>query len=112
MAKYCLGFVALAAEVAGAALVAIGAVQALIALGTSHSKPHDSLLQKKEVWVHFGVWLLLGLEFELAADIVRTAIAPTWNQLGQLATIAVIRTFLNYFLERDIEKLCQAGIAP
>jgi uncharacterized membrane protein len=55
-------------------------------------------------WLCFGVWLLLGLEFELAADIIRTVISPTWIQMGQLATIAVIRTFLNYFLERDLEK--------
>ena len=47
-------------------------------------------------------WLLLGLEFMLAADIVRSAIAPDWNDIGQLAAIAVIRTFLNYFLERDL----------
>jgi uncharacterized membrane protein len=59
---------------------------------------------RKEIWVRFGVWLLLGLEFELAADIVRTAIAPNWNDIGQLAAIAAIRTFLNYFLEKDIDK--------
>jgi uncharacterized membrane protein len=47
---------------------------------------------------------LLGLEFELAADIVRTAIAPTWNEIGQLAAIALIRTFLNFFLEKDLEE--------
>ena len=55
------------------------------------------------VWLGFGVWLLLGLEFELAADIIRTAIAPSWADIGQLGAIAVIRTFLNYFLERDVE---------
>jgi uncharacterized membrane protein len=45
----------------------------------------------------------LGLEFELAADIIRTAIAPTWTDIGQLAAIGLIRTFLNYFLEKDLE---------
>jgi uncharacterized membrane protein len=45
------------------------------------------------VWLGFGGWLLLGLEFELAAGIVRTAIAPTWTEIGQLGAIAVIRTF-------------------
>jgi uncharacterized membrane protein len=62
--------------------------------------------------MRFGVWLLLGLEFELAADIVRTAIAPTWNDIGQLASIAVIRTFLNFFLASDIEKLRGRDGAP
>jgi len=56
------------------------------------------------IWLRFGVWLMLGLEFELAADIVRTAIAPSWTEIGQLGAIAVIRTFLNYFLERDVER--------
>jgi len=42
------------------------------------------------------------LEFVLAADIVRTAIWPIWQQTAQLAAIAVLRTFLNYFLEKDI----------
>jgi uncharacterized membrane protein len=58
---------------------------------------------RREMFVHFGRWLVLGLEFALAADIVRTVISPSWNDIGQLAAIAVIRTFLNYFLERDLE---------
>jgi uncharacterized membrane protein len=53
------------------------------------------------------VWLLLGLEFELAADIVRSVITPTWTDIGQLAAIAIIRTFLNYFLEKDVEKFAE-----
>jgi uncharacterized membrane protein len=61
------------------------------------------------VFIRLGSWLLLGLEFALAADIVRTAISPTWVELGQLAAIAGIRTVLNYFLERDIEKLAERG---
>ena len=60
--------------------------------------------QLRDVWRRLGVWLLLGLEFELAADIVRSAIAPTWTDIGHLAAIAAIRTFLNYFLESDIVK--------
>ena len=49
------------------------------------------------------MWLLLGLEFELAADIIRSVISPTWQDIGELGAIAVIRTFLNYFLEKDLE---------
>jgi len=47
--------------------------------------------------------LVLALEFELAADILRTAITPTWNEIGQLTAIALIRTFLNYFLSKDVK---------
>jgi len=50
------------------------------------------------------MWLILALEFELAADIVRSAISPSWSDIGQLGAIAAIRTVLNYFLERDIKE--------
>jgi uncharacterized membrane protein len=43
------------------------------------------------------------LEFELAADIIESVVAPTWMDIAQLGAIAVIRTFLNYFLEKDLE---------
>ena len=49
----------------------------------------------------------LGLEFQLAADIVRTAIEPSWQQIGQLAAIATIRTGLNYFLVGDLRRNAQ-----
>ena len=50
----------------------------------------------------FSRYLVMALEFELAADIMGTAISPTWDQLGKLAVIAVIRTFLSYFLGREM----------
>jgi uncharacterized membrane protein len=49
-----------------------------------------------------GVRLTLALEFQLGADILSTAIAPTWDQIGKLGAIAVIRTALNYFLMREM----------
>ena len=48
--------------------------------------------------------LAVALEFELAADILRTAVAPTWNEIGQLAAIAALRTALNYFLGKETDK--------
>jgi uncharacterized membrane protein len=59
---------------------------------------------KVEVRLGLGRWLALGLEFALAADILRTAVAPTWHDIGQLAAIAVLRTGLNYGLEREIAR--------
>ena len=55
------------------------------------------------IWLRFARWLVLSLEFALGADVIRTAIAPSWNDIGQLAAIAAIRTGLNFFLERDID---------
>ncbi|MFJ9704853.1 DUF1622 domain-containing protein [Streptomyces sp. NPDC101234] len=51
-----------------------------------------------------GRFLALGLEFQLAGDILRTAVAPTFTQIGQLAAIAAIRTALNYFLGKEIKE--------
>ena len=59
---------------------------------------------KEDVRLRLGRWLAVALEFELAADILRTAIAPTWNEIGQLAAIVVLRTVLNYFLQQEIDK--------
>jgi len=49
-------------------------------------------------------WLALSLEFALAADILRSVVAPTWDDVGKLAAIVAIRTAINYFLEREIEQ--------
>ncbi|WP_293678650.1 DUF1622 domain-containing protein [uncultured Phenylobacterium sp.] len=47
--------------------------------------------------------LALGLEFLLAADIMRTAVAPSWHEIGQVAAIAALRTALNFFIQREID---------
>lgn len=52
--------------------------------------------------INFGRWLSIALEFQLGADIVNTTVAPTFEALGKLGLIAVIRTFLNYFLTREL----------
>jgi uncharacterized membrane protein len=53
--------------------------------------------------LQFGLWLALALEFQLGADILSTTIAPTLESLSKLGLIAVIRTFLNYFLGKELE---------
>jgi uncharacterized membrane protein len=59
----------------------------------------------REILVRYGRWLVAGLTFQLAADIIATSVAPSWQEVGQLGAIAVIRTFLNFFLERDLAEL-------
>jgi uncharacterized membrane protein len=83
-------------------VVALGASQAIIAVvGAIFSRTADEL-RGREIWLKFATWILLALEFALAADIVHTAVAPTWEDIWKLAVIAVIRTMLNYFLAKDI----------
>ncbi len=62
---------------------------------------------KEEVRQRLGRWLAVALEFTLAADVLRTAIAPSWEEIGKLAAIATLRTLLNYFLQREIEAAAQ-----
>lgn len=50
----------------------------------------------------FGRWLALALEFQLGADVLATTVAPTFESLGKLGAIAIIRTFLNYFLNKEL----------
>ena len=71
---------------------------------------HASEDQLRPVWLAFGRWLVAGLTFQLAADIVETTLAPSWDDIGKLGAIAVIRTFLNYFLNRDMDELRERGM--
>ena len=47
---------------------------------------------------------MLALEFTLAADILKTAVAPSWDDIGKLAAIATVRTALNYFLQKEVDR--------
>jgi uncharacterized membrane protein len=60
---------------------------------------------RRDVWLRYARWLVVGLTFQLAADIIETSIRSDWAAIGQLAAIAVIRTFLNYFLEKDLTEV-------
>jgi uncharacterized membrane protein len=74
--------------------VALGVLGSLRLVGRRH--PLEA------VRLHLGRWLSMALEFQLAADIVATTVNPTGRKLIQLAAVAVIRTFLNVFLAREI----------
>jgi uncharacterized membrane protein len=103
------GEIAVAVEGAAVLIVTIGAVEAFVRVIGILTRPGTSHGARKVIWRRFGMWLLLGLEFELAADIVRSVISPTWQEIGELGAIAVIRTFLNYFLEKDLEQANEPG---
>ena len=96
--------VALTVEAVAVLVIGYGALEATVKLAVRPFRDVAVRATRKQIWLGFGLWLLLGLEFELAADIVRSVISPSWADIGQLGAIAVIRTFLNYFLERDLEK--------
>lgn len=67
------------------------------------------------IYVRFGRWLVAGLTFQLAADVIETATTSTadgWYDIGRLAAVAVIRTFLSFFLERDMRAMSEAPAEP
>ncbi len=69
-------------------------------------------LNPLSIRLELGKSLALSLEFLLAADILRTAVAPTWEEIGKLAAIAALRTLLNYFLERELKQSHERGFVP
>jgi uncharacterized membrane protein len=98
-------YVALALSALAILAIVIGAVEAVIGIARgllSGDTGHDA---RREVWLGFARWLVSGLTFQLAADIVQTTAAPTWDEIGRVAAIAGIRTFLTFFLDRDIDAI-------
>ena len=76
----------------------------------SDDKPllRRGLGRPEEIRVKFGSSVAVALELLLGADVLATAVAPSWNDIGQLAAIAIIRTALNYFLERELKHVKSA----
>ncbi len=93
-------------------VVTFGSIDAFVRLLGVAATPNATHGARKAIWRRYGMWLLLGLEFELAADIISSVVSPTWQDVGKLGAIAVIRTFLNYFLEKDLESVEASGEGP
>lgn len=108
--KVLVGYLAVGAEIA-AALVIGGAVLRAITSYLrqlfSRSKQHyDST---EAIRLKLGRVLTLGLEFTVASDILRTAVAPTRQDILNLGAIVLLRTLLNYFLEQEINQVEQSS---
>lgn len=92
----------LAVETLGALVIGVGVLLAIIGL-----LRHAMLERGRSftpIRLGFARYLTLALELQLAADILSTSVAPTWDRIGKLAAIAIIRTALNYFLSREVEQ--------
>jgi hypothetical protein len=70
----------------------------------SLDKPYERHVSLTETRNILARYLVLALEFQLAADVLETAILPEWSKIGQLAAIAAIRTALNYFLSKELSE--------
>ena len=87
-------------EACGAVVIMIGALVAIVKFVAALGR--RDVNQFSSVRLSLARFLVLGLEFQLAADVLRTAISPSFAEIGKLAAIAAIRTLLNYFLNREI----------
>ena len=94
-------WIVLITEAIGAVVIAIGVAVAVVMLvrSLSHGVASHRFVRTR---LALGSFLVLGLEFQLAAGIMKTAVAPSFTEIGQLAAIAGIRTMLNYFLTKEI----------
>jgi uncharacterized membrane protein len=95
--------VALAVETIAIAVIAIGAIEAVIDIVRLLARRDATNDDRRAVWLRFARWLVAGLTFQLAADVVNTSFDPSWDELGRLAAIAAIRTFLSFFLDREVD---------
>jgi uncharacterized membrane protein len=100
------GIVSLGLEALALLAIAYGAVEAAIGVIRVMLPPKRATgTEKRAVWLEFSRWLVAGLTFQLAADIVQTMVAPGWEDVGRVAAVAVIRAFLTFTIERDIAHL-------
>ncbi|MBA3659700.1 MAG: DUF1622 domain-containing protein [Gemmatimonadales bacterium] len=100
----------LVVEATGALVIAIGLATAVLTFVSS--VPQGQSAGYVRVRLVLARYLAVGLEFQLGADILSTAVAPSWDQIGKLGAIAVIRTGLNFFLAREMENEARQVDAP
>lgn len=87
----------------GISVVIIAAGIAVAVYKVAQTIRHPDSLHYNMARLSFSRYLVVALEFQLAADIVKTATDPSWTDLGILAVVAAIRTFLNFFLQREMK---------
>jgi uncharacterized membrane protein len=96
-------------QAVGILVICVGVVVVFVRWVLSELRIRESSYE--EVRLLLGRYLALGLEFALGADILATAVSPSWDEIGKLGAIAGIRTALNYFLARDLDRAAAAADA-
>ena len=84
-------------------VILVGTIEVAVKVARASFKPLGEKVAR-QAWLRYSRWLVAGLTLQLAADIIETSISTNWQTIGRVGAIAVIRTFLNYFLERDVEQ--------
>jgi uncharacterized membrane protein len=106
IAKHITVTVSHTAEILSAVIIGIAILFVLYKYVLLLYKP--AVVSKEQIRVQFGSSVAVALELLLGADVLATAVAPSWDDIGQLAAIAIIRTVLNYFLGRELKEIKKA----
>ena len=85
-------------------VIVLGTIKVLIN-GAARRLHQSWVTNSASLDLRYARWLVAGLTLQLGADIIETAITTSWDAVGRIAAIAIIRTFLNYFLERDLSEI-------
>jgi uncharacterized membrane protein len=91
-------------------VILLGTLEVSVTVVRASFRPLGDQLARR-AWLRYARWLVAALTLQLAADIIETSISTSWETIGRVGAIAVIRTFLNYFLERDVEQQQRACAA-
>jgi uncharacterized membrane protein len=102
-----VGYVIPVVEATGAIVIAAGVIVSFILWVLSELRLRA--VSYEAIRLTLGRFLALGLEFQLGADILGTAVSPSWSEIGKLGAIAGIRTVLNYFLAQDLQRAGASG---
>jgi uncharacterized membrane protein len=89
-------------EIISALIIAAALLKLVVDYSRIYLKPKGGL-SPMEARMDFGSTVAVSLELLLGADVLATAVAPSWNDIGKLAAIAILRTGLNFFLERELK---------
>ncbi|MBD2383847.1 DUF1622 domain-containing protein [Cylindrospermum sp. FACHB-282] len=109
--KLIVGYLAAGAEIAAALVIGLAVIRGItVYLRQVFSRSKQHLDSTEVVRLQLGRALALGLEFTVASDILRTAVAPTRQDISNLGAIVLLRTLLNYFLEREIKQVEQSRL--
>jgi len=101
-----INIISFALNIVGALIILWGVLISLVEfLKKEISRTEQSVQLSESIRIKLGSYLVLGLEFFIAGDIVKTISTPTWQSLGMLGAIVVIRTILSYFLTKDLKKI-------
>jgi uncharacterized membrane protein len=107
--KLIVGYLAAGTEIAAAMVIGLAVIRGItLYLSQLFSRSKQHIDSTEVVRLQLGRALALGLEFTVASDILRTAVAPTRQDILNLGAIVLLRTLLNYFLEREIRQVEQS----